>query len=82
MYSIIHLFTFIINLTSRHVGVFIEVVVNKPFIMAKIQVGFRAIVGYENLSVLVGIHRAWVNVDIGIKLLDSHIQPAIFQQSA
>ncbi len=36
--------------------------------MAEIEVGFCPIVCYENLSVLIGRHGSWIDVDVGIEL--------------
>ena len=56
--------------------------VQEAFVMAEIEVGFRAVVRDVHLTMLVGVHRAGVDVDIGIKLLDGHGQAARFQQRA
>jgi hypothetical protein len=42
--------------------------VSKSFVMAQIQIGFRTVVGYENLSVLKGIHGPGVHIYIGVEL--------------
>ena len=46
--------------------------------MTEVEVGFRAVVGYENFAVLIGAHRAGVYVDIGVELLGSNLVPPAF----
>jgi hypothetical protein len=50
--------------------------------MAEVQVGFRAVVQHINLAVLVGVHGAGIDVEVGIELLQRDLEPAIFQQGA
>ena len=45
----------------------------KPLVMAKIQVGFRPIVGDEHLAMLRRAHRARVDVQIRVKLAQPHL---------
>ena len=40
----------------------------KTLIMAEIQIGFRAVIGHKNLTMLVRTHRARINIEIRIKL--------------
>ena len=49
--------------------------------MAEIKVGFTSIVGDENLAMLKGIHRPWIDVDVGIELLKNDLQTALFEQA-
>ena len=57
-----------IHLTRGHRGVKGEVFVNKPLVVAQIQVGLRPVVGDEHLPVLVGAHGARVHVEVGVQL--------------
>ena len=50
--------------------------------MSKIQVGFRTVFRYINLAVLIGTHRARVNVYIRIKLLRRDAEAARLQKPA
>ena len=50
--------------------------------MAEVEVGFRAVLGDEDLTVLERAHGARVDIDIGIKLLRRDFQPAAFEQAA
>ena len=50
--------------------------------MAEIKVRFRAIVGDEDLAVLIRAHGAGVNVQIRVKFLVLHAQTALLQEPA
>ena len=50
--------------------------------MPQVQIGFRAVLGDENFAVLIGAHRAGVNIDVGIEFLNSYFDAATFQKSA
>ena len=52
-----------------------QVHIQEAFVMADIEVGFRAVLSHENLTVLEGIHRAGIDVDVGVELLHHHMQP-------
>ncbi len=54
----------------------------KPFVITQVKVGFRAVLGDENLTVLIGRHRAGIDIDIRIELLHKDFQTAVFQQSS
>ena len=51
------------------------------FIVAHVQVGFRAVIGDVHLAVLEGIHGPGIDVDVGIKLLEGDLHPPAFQQA-
>ncbi len=50
--------------------------------MADVQVGLGAVVGDEDLSVLEGVHRARVDVEVGVELLHHHAQSASGEEVA
>jgi len=50
--------------------------------MAEVEVGFGAVVEHINLAVLKRAHRAGIDVEVGIELLERHLESAIFQQRA
>ncbi len=56
--------------------------VDEPLVMPQIQVGFRAVVGDEHFAMLNRIHRAGIDVQIRIQLLDRNRQPPAFEQSS
>ena len=50
--------------------------------MAQVEIGFAAVVEHVDLAVLVGAHRARIDVDVRIELLHADRQSALFQQHA
>lgn len=54
----------------------------ESLIVAEIKVGFRAVVGDEDLAMLIRAHSAGVNVEIGVEFLVFHAQTALLQKSA
>ena len=48
----------------------------EAFVVAEIEVGFLTVVRYVAFSVLIGIERAGVDVDVGIKLLNRDVVAA------
>ena len=58
-----------IDLAGRPVVVPRRRLVGEPFVVAEVQVGLGAVVGDVDLAVLIGAHRAGVDVDVGIELL-------------
>ena len=62
----------VVRLPRRNAG--------EAFVVAKVEVRLRAIVGHEDLAVLVGAHRARIDVQIGVELADPHPKAARLQQ--
>ena len=50
------------------------------FVMTQVQVRLGPIVGHEHFPVLIGIHGAWINIDVGVQLEEGNLQPPAFQQ--
>ena len=50
--------------------------------MAEVEVGLAAVVGDEDLAVLEGVHRARVEVDVGIELAHRDPRPTRLEQPA
>ena len=48
--------------------------------MTEVEVSLGAVVGYENLAVLIGAHSARVNIYIRVELLDSYLVTSHFEQ--
>ena len=71
-----------IHLPRRDRGVYSEVFVNKPLVVAQVQVGLRPVVSDKDLPVLVGGHGARVHIEVGVQLLHPHPQPPLLQQPA
>ena len=64
------------------VGGAARVRVREALVVAEVEVGLRAVLGDEHLAVLERAHRARVDVDVRVELLDRHGQPARDQQPA
>src|SRR6516165_12369558 len=56
--------------------------VRKALIVAEVEIGFGAIVGYEDFAMLKRAHGPGVHVEVGIEFLAGHNQPAAFEQAA
>ncbi len=54
----------------------------EALVMTKVEIGLRAVVGDEHLAVLVGAHRARIDVQIGIELAQADGVAAGLQQGA
>ena len=54
----------------------------EALVMAEVEIGFRAVVGDEHLAVLVGRHRARIDVEVGIELAEAHAVAARLEQRA
>ena len=50
--------------------------------MAEVEVGLAAVVEHVDFAVLVGAHRAGIDVDVRIELLHPHGEAALFEQHA
>ena len=55
--------------------------VGEALVVAEVEVGLGAVLGHEHLAVLVGRHRARVDVDVGVELLQADGQPARDEQT-
>ncbi len=56
--------------------------VGEALIMAEVEVRFRAVVEHINFTVLIGAHRARIDIEIRVELLQRDFQAAIFEQRA
>ena len=50
--------------------------------MTEIQIGFRAVIGDEDLAVLVRAHGARVDIDVRVEFLNGDFVASVLQQSA
>ncbi len=60
----------------------VSVRVGEPLVVAEVEVGLGAVVGDEDLAVLERAHRAGIDVQVRVELLQSDAQPAAFEQAA
>ncbi len=72
----------LVDRSGRRVRVARQVLVDEPFVVPEVEVGLTAVVGDEHLAVLVRVHRARVDVDVRVELLERHPQSAQLQQPA
>ena len=56
--------------------------VEVAFVMAEVEVGFGAVVGNEHFTVLEGVQRTRVDIEVGVELLHGHGKAASLQESA
>ena len=71
-----------IYFARRQVGIFVEVFVDKPFVMPQVEVGFGAVFGDVHLAVLIRAHCAGVYVDVRVEFLCGDFKPALFEKPA
>jgi hypothetical protein len=55
---------------------------HEALVVAQVQVGLGAVVGDEDLAVLKRVHRARIDVDVGVHLDDGDVEPARLQERA
>ena len=56
--------------------------VGEAFVVSEIEVCFRTVVEDVDFAVLVRRHRSGIDIEVGVELLDSHIETAMFEQGA
>ena len=71
-----------VDLAGGVVRVAVQRAVGEPLVVAQVEVGFAAVVQHVDFAVLVGAHRARIDVDVRIELLHADRQSALFQQHA
>ena len=64
----------VVGLGRRYAG--------EPLVVAQVQVGFGAVVGHEDLAVLIRAHRARIDVEIGVELAKTDGVTARLQECA
>ena len=62
-----------VNLSCGNIGVDGKIFVNKSLVVTQVKVCFGAVVGNEDLAVLIGGHCSGVNVYIGVEFLKSYL---------
>ncbi len=71
-----------VHFAGGEVGEAVQIFINEPFIVAKIQIRFRTVFRYINLPMLIGAHRSRINIYVRIKLLRRNPEAARLQKSA
>ena len=69
-----------VDLTGRDIGRAVEIIVEEALVVADVEIGLRAVLGDEDLTVLEGIHRARIHIEVGIELLHGHCEPTLSEQ--
>ena len=59
-----------------------QVLVDEPLVVTEVEVGLGAVVQHEHLAVLERVHRAGVDVDVRVELLDRDLQSAGLEEAA
>ena len=72
----------VVDLAGRDVVVPGHLRAGEPLVVAQVQIRLAAVVGDEDLAVLVGAHRARVDVDVGIHLLERDAEAAGLEETA
>ena len=72
----------LVDRTGGRVRLLAQRDVDEPLVVTEIEVGLAAVVGDEHLTVLEGVHRAGVDVDVGVELLHRHPEASGFEEPA
>ena len=71
-----------VHLPGRHIGIFVQALINKTLIMSQIQVCLRSVIRDIYFSVLNGIHGSRINIDVRIKFLHGNLVASGLEQTA
>ena len=71
----------LVHAAAREVVELRQLRMGKPLVMAEIQIGFRAVIEHVYFAVLKRAHRARIHIEIGIELLQCHLETARLKQS-
>ena len=69
-----------VHLAGGDVGPRVEVAVQEALVVTDVEVGLGAVLGHEDLAVLERVHRAGVDVEVGVELLHRHPQAPAGEQ--
>src|SRR5262249_28044890 len=72
----------LVNLAGGVVAIAAEGGIGEALVVAQVQVGLGAVVQDVNLTVLVGVHRARIDVQVRVELLEADAQAAVLQEHA
>ena len=59
----------LVNTTGGQIVITRQSGVGKPFVVTQVEIRLGSIICDKNLTVLIGTHRTWINVEIRIKFL-------------
>ena len=72
----------LVHLAGGHAVVAGGLIAGEPLVMAEVEVGFGAVGGHEHLAMLVGAHRAGIDIEVGVEFAHPHPVAARLQQCA
>ena len=72
----------LVDRAGRDVAVAGERLVDEALVVTKVEVGLSPVVGHEDLAVLERAHRAGIDVEVRVELLDRHLETPGLEQSA
>ena len=68
-----------VDRTGRRVGRASQVLVDEPFVVTEVEIGFGTVVGDVDLAVFDRVHRARIDVDVRVELLHRDPKAAAFE---
>ena len=71
-----------VDLARRHGAARGQALVREALIVAEVKVGLRAVIGDEDLAVLIRAHGTGVDVQVRVEFLVLHAQPALLEESS
>ena len=71
-----------VDLAGGKVRVAVEILIDEALIVPEVEIGLSAVLGDIDLAVLVGAHRAGVDVYIRVELLRCNLEAACLEQTA
>ena len=69
-----------VNFTACIITVTVTTNTRKAFVMAKIEIRFRSVVRHIDLPVLIGGHRAWIDIQIRVEFLHGDVVAVRLEQ--
>ena len=72
----------LIDLTAGGVVLARELRAGEPLVMTEVEVRLRAVIEHIHLAVLVGRHRARIEVQVRVELLQRDLEAAVLEQGA
>ena len=72
----------LVNLAGGEVVLAGQLARGEALVVAEIEIGLRAVLQHIDFAVLIRAHRARIDIEIGIELLQYDFQPAMFQECA
>ncbi len=71
----------LVDRTRREVGVTPQRHTNESLVVAEVKIGFPAVIGNKHFAVLKRVHRARIDIDVRVELLDDNAQSTALEDS-